>query len=406
MNDKMNKLGDGGIILIRNNSPFIDYLCKYFRIEFNNIGFYYNTKEGYKFIIIDIFPTTDIIIKEYHGSEIFSRCNIDKVLYKYILKSSDFINKIKSYKFNSRWNKVQLYLNLLDWKIPSFLIFNEFMLFLDTRLVRCDKLEEMLLDSDLFSQIQEFKSFNKIECKSNINSLVDLLSNKKIKQKLYENMDIQSPSKSGGDISLLNYLNSSQLLYDSMLKLYNGGELHSSKLLEVLNNMNTDYKSIKEELSHLNLIDQDSAKPLIGNHIFTSYNERSESSQRKLYTLFSDIYNEITNGKVAYIKYNEMVTNFNIIITDMDKNYRNLNLIDEEMSYHALLITNDTGVGGIPILLKNGSKIFIPIGEYDYGKYSIQELEEMLIILDVYSSGNSKIDEVRTLITHAIAKKS
>lgn len=149
---------------------------------------------------------------------------------------------------------------------------------------------------------------------------------------------------------------------------------------------------------------------LIGGYVKKELIESNHKEFNKRYyenikNYLEEIYNDIKSKKLAYIKYNEIIYNFNMIYRNIDKNHKDLKLLENESSYHCLIVSNDMNMKDIPLLLKNGKKIFIPMSEYDYSRYSVDELDEMLTILDVYSVGDNKFDEIRTLITKELAKK-
>jgi len=403
----LSELGNAGIILIKNKDILLNLTCEVLNLEFNTIGFYYKFNNDYEVILLDIIPNTDKILnhikftsrvdsfKEGYttnpssteplkkGQTMFfnflKKSNIEKIVYKKMVDSEFcIIDYIKKYDWNCALNNSEIFSKLFNNDFVIFTIFNNFMLFIDKTLIKDDNISNMLYDSYLFSESIELKIENQFS------ELQDSLSVHKLS--IIGNSDIVLDKE-----LLSNYIYNCNELYNYIVNKINNKSLNDIDKINFIELMKNNHRllldSIKESPTENNIkINLDKNYQCIRN-------------------LLIEIYNNVKLNRIAYIKYNEIVNNFNIICKNIYVNHRDLKMIDEHTSYNSILISNDINIKDIPALLKSGKKIYIPMSDYDYSRYSIDELEEMLTILDVYSSGNNKFDEVRSLITKCLAKK-
>lgn len=113
---------------------------------------------------------------------------------------------------------------------------------------------------------------------------------------------------------------------------------------------------------------------------------------------------DIVKGSVPVLKINKLIININELLKHIEYEHKPIKLINEDTSLYCLLLVNKN-VKDIPMRLINGDKILVPMNEYNYSKFSKDELIEMLFMLDVYSNGTPKFDQIRTLITKELTKR-
>jgi hypothetical protein len=140
------------------------------------------------------------------------------------------------------------------------------------------------------------------------------------------------------------------------------------------------------------------------NFIFSIDTKSRITATNNIRNILNNISNDIKDSKVPVIRLNKLIDNFNILMKHIDEKYYPVNTLDDDSSTYGLIIT-DSNLKDIPIQLKNGDKVLIPMTETNYSRFTKEQLEEMLIILDIYSNGNNKFDQVRVNITREIANK-
>jgi hypothetical protein len=398
----MNKsLGDAGLIFIRKNGTFVDLLCKLFNLEFNIIGIYQLTGNNLRFYLIDIFYLRSKT--EWQSlSDVVAGCS--KLGYKVLNSSSkEFGALFRSHKFESV-NKVKNTLDLFEGKINAFISLNNFLRKLDSGLVEESLSEKFIYDSSLFNDLLLIDSIkSNSEWNYSVDGIYELFNNKHIVDLISQK--IRSDSIQDFNIlQLSNYINSTMSLKNQVSNLLLGDKVESEDLILSLDNINKDYNKMVTNIPRLGLsiVQKESIRSLKSSCFF---GEKARKNLAKMKSLLTKINDAIESQDLIRIDYNELIDSFNDLGTVIDNNFTKLESIPADISYPALLINNDNTSPDIPILLKNGSKIYIPMGKNDYSVYMIEELEEMLIILDVYSSGNNKIDEIRAAITLELSRK-
>ncbi|HLX53116.1 MAG TPA: hypothetical protein VKR58_04215, partial [Aquella sp.] len=139
--------------------------------------------------------------------------------------------------------------------------------------------------------------------------------------------------------------------------------------------------------------------------ILITDNKTRVTATTNIRNLLSGISNEVKNGTCPVIKYNKLIDHFNTLLKLIDPNYKNIPLLSNDMSMYAIL-SLDQPLGDIPVRLKHGDKILIPMNDTNYSRFTKEQLEEMLVILDVYTTGDHRFDQVRTNIAREISNKN
>ena len=375
--ENYHEFGDGGIILIKIKDNISNLICDIIGLEFNIIGFYYRYNNDYELILLNIIPNSDKIINFIKFSDFIKRKDIETLIYKKIVKSNSLILEyIKKYNWYCWLDKKDIFIKLFYNEIFIFTIFNNFMLSLDNTLIIDKNICNSLYDSYLFSESIKFDLSN--------NQYLNNINYKYLSEVVDINIGL-------GDKKLLeDYLNISKELYNVLIDKFNNNKLQIEEHIDIIKIMELMKKNHDNILLDLK---EDKRKVNI------------DKNYQYIKNLLTDIYNNVKLNRIAYIKYNEIVNNFNIICKNIHSNYKDLKMLDDNTSYNSILISNDMNIKDIPALLKTGKKIYIPMNDHNYSRYTFDELEEMLTILDVYSSGNNKFDEVRSLITKCLANK-
>lgn len=290
---------------------------------------------------------------------------------------------------------------MLKGKFISFRIFNDIVLsFTNSKLITSDT---RLMEPEQFDMIKNvlftkksgnttFYSYDIIKIfldKDIYNNIISLIDNKNLN---YIRMDEL----------ISNHINSSEKVYTNSLKMLT--VQYDRNLVDQFINSLKKYEDDRRRMSELLSIEGElpSIPPVINTFVGPKIKENLDTLRK----MFQDINNNIESSKLISIKYNEILQQFNSICKICMSDYVPLKYIDENSSYHAILITNDINVKDIPILLNNQKKVLIPMNEHDYSKYSYEELEEISKVLDVYSNGNNKMDEIRSLIIKELARKN
>lgn len=111
---------------------------------------------------------------------------------------------------------------------------------------------------------------------------------------------------------------------------------------------------------------------------------------------------DIKLGKTPTLKYGLLSSKINSILAMFG---RNLIAVDGISSINGV-ICFDEKLDQVPVLLRGGNKIIIPLNNPDKQLETCnkEQLEEILVVLDIISNGNIAYDELRSKITIMLSK--
>lgn len=415
----MDVLGLGGIILIRKQDPITKLYLKIGRVNFSDIGFYYkktyNKGFSYQAIIIDIFGIPEINIKEVDLNDYLKREPLGEIKYKKIKPICDinhFIFCIKEVLKQKTINsKKDLMINFIRGTFFSFEIFNRTIQKINGSTPGAEISSKYLLDSKYLELETEYKISPKDNLTdtikqnfiSNMRTLTDLiLGNSEFYGEIIKNLsDRGSEAYMELDIIIKNYFDSSQSFYEGIVKGLKYGKMKSEDFIRNYQLFQHDLNKVKGSNESVNLIDDNNKNSIL---LFHDTKARITASNN-IKSMLTVISNDIKTNKIPIIRLNKLIHNFNILMEKIDKDYRPVKVYDEDTSTYGLITTNDNVSVDIPVQLKNGTKLMIPMNETNYSRFTKEQLEEMLIILDIYSNGNIKFDQIRSRITRELATK-
>jgi hypothetical protein len=407
------KIGTCGIIFVKHKDYLEQLLLGVLGIEYDEIGFYYtyNVKNttSYKLIMFNTIMFPSVSIKEIDLYDYLQSEDISNICYKRIRRNiSDFtgiVNMIYSVK---NLSKRDLMLYLLESKYISFEIINKITLKLDTTLnVNLEKIRYNLFDSGIYDKLETLNVTrnNKYKPKENkyvsiFKSALDtIIKDTELFNKILELINNKGTFSSIEiDEMIKNYFNSSQQLYNILIEGLKRGRIKSIELSYIL-------KLFKNDLNILDNKNGLENPDILNDILIIQDNKQRINSTNAIRNILNNINENIKSGKIPHLKLNKLISNFNVLISQIDKNYNPIKLTNEDISAYGLISTNDTLISDIPIQLKDGDKLLIPMNETNFSRFNIDQLDEMLSILDIYSNGNNKFDQIRSLITKELSKK-
>ena len=406
------ELGNGGIILIKKGDTISNILSKFIGIYYTQIGFYYVKTTGgvttkYTLKLIDIIPLHGSI-NEYDFHEYIKKEPIGQIKIKKIKNTGlkRFNAIIKSINNNVSINRKELILGIIKGNCLSFNIFNQILTEIDPN-VRLDVVKNQLLDSSYFNVdeiinvktgtfiTEHIKSSFVLFCKC----MSDLIINDHDIQKEIINYKICNNLEIKLDPLLENYINSSCKVLNIIITGINKRKIKIDDLIGAIKYVESDIQSFDLKLDPIE------TKTGNGDLILYMDSRTRVNAMNSIRSILSTISNDISIGNIPTIKLNKLIHNYNILCEHIDPNYKQLKPMEDDISAYGLIITNHNSISDIPIQLKNGDKIIIPMNETNYSRFTIEQLEEMLIILDVYSNGNNKFDQIRARITKELSLK-
>lgn len=417
-------LGFGGIILIKKKDPITRLYLSISRVNFSEIGFYYrrnpSDRRSYYLILIDVFSIPDITVREISFNEYIDRESIECIKYKKIRQLYDinvFISCIKdTSKLKTIHSKKELLLNFIKGTFFSFEIFNKIIQRIDTSIISAGNLNTFLLDSKCFELeadlkipitkepiITESVRQNFIVFAKNITDLI--LNHKDLSDdliKIFNDTEVSNSNEVG--ISIKNYVESSKHFHDLIIKAIKTTKIRSEDFNKLFELVQHDFNKLTQpdQVSESIILDDKNKNSVLLIHD-TAARMTATNNIKSMLNLIS---NDVKNDKIPVIRLNKLIHNFNVLMEKIDKDYHSIKLIDADTSTYALITTNDNVSMDIPVQLRNGSKLMIPMNETNYSRFTKEQLEEMLVILDIYSNGNSKFDQIRARITKELAIKT
>ncbi len=419
--ENLSNLGLAGIILIKKDDLILNLFLDFINVNYTHIGFYYknHTDNRYKTYLIDTIALPELTIKEYDLSNFIRSEAIVEIKYKKINKIGigDHFKQCIREAFLAAGiikTKKEIILAFFRKELLSFELFNKTLQKIDIRLTEnagnANRL--YLLDSSYFAESNtlETKGPKAITCNTSllgsINKMfIEAISKNpdlivEIDQILKTNYLIASPKEP--EVNLNNYLLSSQDVFKDILLGLKQRKFIGSSLIPHLQLMQTDLSEMNRGLPST-FIHSDS---LSNNDILLVTDTKAcMSAITGVKNLLTNICNDVKAGCNPVIKFNKLLDNFNNLLKIIDPNYRSIPLLNNEASMYALLSLNEP-LGDIPVRLTHGDKILVPMNETNYSKFTKEQLEEMLVILDVYTTGNHKFDQVRSNIVKEITNKN
>lgn len=416
--ENFKELGHAGIILIKKKDIITSLLLKYLNVNYSHIGFYYKKNNLLYIIILNIIEITESITSEH---ELYQYIKSDNVIieYKKLNKNGigDHFNScIKELlNINKKVSQEDIILDFFSGKINTFKLFNQVMRKIDTS-INDDNDNNYLLDSNYFDIVKQLNipikdTFRSVDIKTynyyinthksftNIVSNSPLLENKIIK--ILNNRNIQNNNDTFLDELTSNYFFSSQQIFQDILNGIRNKKLKNGDFINHLKIMARDFDNLNGK-TFKELNDIDNTKE---DFIFTPDTKTRITATNNLKNIINNIAMDIKNETVPIINLNKIIFNFNNLMKCIDSNYRSINNIDDDISIYGM-ITAGENLKDIPMQLKNGDKILIPMSETNYSRFNKDQLEEMLTLLDIYANGNNKFDQIRTNITKEIAHKT
>lgn len=448
----MDYLGICGIVLIRDKDPLSLICLRYTGISYSHIGFYYrkiiNNTINYFMVIIQTFSLPEVSIKKYDLKNYIATHSIDEITYKsYENNSYELFNSSVAYLESLHFNypKKDLVLSFLRSKFYSFDIFNSIMKRIDNSVkINPKKSFDRLLDSVYFGIEKKMLLNNKLPNKTKENFKRQFFDSvKMVSEFLVESSEAQDIVfglwKNGKDTllieiedSLSNYIDSSNQLFSIIMRGIRNKKIDPEELVKCINIVDRDYKYIHpddieveypieikgrgetdkvktprktEEKYDITLFNEAFSEEKVKNVLIVLDNKKRTVATNNMKAIFTQTLNSIVNGEIPTIKLDKLISNFNVLMEEVDPSFKPIKVSVENTSSYGLILIGDSNTKNIPIQLKTGDKMIIPMNETNYSRFTIEQLEEILIILDVYSNGDSKFDGIRSIITKELANK-
>lgn len=119
-------------------------------------------------------------------------------------------------------------------------------------------------------------------------------------------------------------------------------------------------------------------------------------------SITTNLLDDIKLGKLPILRYGLLLSKINSVLSMFG---RNLIFTDGISSINGI-ISFDNKLDQVPILLRGGNKILIPLNNPDkqLELCNRDQLEEILVVIDIISNGDIAYDELRTKITVMLAK--
>lgn len=440
--ETLNELGNAGIILLKKQDLCTSLFLKYLHVNYSHIGFYYkkNNPVVYKIIIMNVIELPHIQIKEWDLLEYLYKEEIF-IQYKKFIKNGagDHFNTcIKQLlDVELKISKSDTILNFFKRDFQTFELFNQTLIKIDPSIKTIGSLEnthEYLLDSKYFDTVKAVKVLKDLNFKGSKGprgrTSINLISICKMFLETIEDV----PELSGRIIEIVNndafgvqifleelasnYFNSSQQIFQDIIQGLKSKKIKSAEFVNHLRTMALDFDYLTKHQITAGVEGTKGSKGAEGpsgtfgdvetpheDLIFTIDTKSRITATNNIKNILNTVSTEIKDGKVPIVQLNKLIDNFNILMKHVDDKYRPVNTLDDDISVYGMIIA-DKHLKDIPVQLKNGDKVMIPMSETNYSRFTKEQLEEMLVILDIYASGNNKFDQVRSNITKEIANKS
>ena len=423
-------------------------------IEYSEIGFYYKKNNVYMATIIQILPIYDKFIKEVIITDYIKSTHIDEFSFKSLKKSqhrdiaaiiegtrilsdsngtkkdnlkdnlrdikgiekdikgSFLVSSVGSFSVPSGTEKDNLkdivIKNFFNKQIIAFQIFNTILSKIDSTLILDpNNIKQFLYDSNCF-ELEQTLNLNQNSFKEDHQNQVylshrEILNNDEIFNKILSFSSFGNSRNSENSVNeayVSNFLNSMKLLYETIFKGLKIKKIKAKEFNDIITLVHRDYTKLFGTSDNFS-----------GVYLDTDISIISEDKNKSIYSnnikiLLTNIQSKMLAKEIPIIRLNKLITNFNSLLQLLESTFIPINLIEGDVSSYGLIVTNDTANPGIPIQLKNGNKLLIPMNETNYSRFTKEQLEEMLVLLDIYSTGNNKFDSTRALMTKELAQKN
>jgi len=400
-------LGNCGIIFIKHKHRINQLLLTIFGLAYDEIGYYSSEHNNYKLILFDTLTFPIFTYTESNLTEYLKRSDcLEKIDYRRIKSSAPSINSIIELFYSIKHvSRRDLLLNLINNKYIAFEIINKITFKFDSS-VNITSPMNYLIDSNIYGPVESIPikdvgySKNNDKYMNIIKSLIELIN--KDSELLDTLLSFITNTRRVTPVEIdelfQNYFNSSYGFYRLFLEGFKKGKIKATEMVHIL-------KSIKNDLNNLNKSSEIAEPEIINDIIFLNDNKIKINSINNIRNILNGLNQDIKQGNVPHLRLDKLILNFNNLISQIDRGYNPIKISEEELSSYALITISDKVVNDIPMQLKSGDKILIPMNETNFSRFTMDQLDEMLSMLDIYSNGNNKFDQIRSLITKELAKK-
>jgi hypothetical protein len=406
-------------------------LSELFNYEYNNIGILYQDTNSKKNKLI-VIPLLSIDKIEYNDNmkDYIKYNNIIKLEYK---KFNDYNNTgIYDKYFTKIFNDYkslstkELILNMIQLKFNIFNIINNFIneyynigknpgnhYYIN----QCDSFNTIIYNikndnvrvDDGMSRF--IKIFNKLalllvldkEFRGNIISVIYNINKFTFNNNYILTKVVNSINESTCIIEeILDTYNNKRIVvprFTKSIESYDAGIVELNKLLTVnLDNINSD---ILYNFG-INTKSKEIISVSITNNNNYKNNDKIFNNIKNINDQMNSICSNIDKHEIPIIKLNLLINNINTIISTFDEDYKKVDSVSKYYSCPSILDFDNNDIE-ISLMLRNDTKIYITLNNCNIENYTKEELEEILIILDIVSDGNSKYDQLRGSISNRLS---
>lgn len=214
--------------------------------------------------------------------------------------------------------------------------------------------------------------------------------------------------------SILELADDSRELADLLLKWINNGEVNYTELLSLISKLDDTKETVGER--HRLYIDERVKLPIIENSKLLLLRKDKDKCNDSRYLVgaylsLRDQMNEILrevrlSENDPTININQMMENVNDMGVALGLNIKKLKPVPGEYSCRAIFNVTGTRSPCVPLILKCGRQVSIPLCNPDLGEFDKQTLIEILDALDVTASKDQRFNALRRNIASRLASLS